>query len=218
MNNPFNFHSNAILAAEAYNLPSNYYDIVKYDKKKDESGVMRGNTHESVEFAGPINSDGTYDESFNYHNSHTRTIMFSYGADQFKFQPAEGYTYQFAKKYYDDGWKQTPYTATNNNPLILDVDDGFRLEIVSASYDSSAVPKEGCTDSTATNYNADATQDDGSCQYAVGQTPQGNSMSAKNTDISNQNEPKTNNTIFQWILGGVVVIGLSWGLFSQQQD
>lgn len=220
MNNPFNFHSSQILAAEAYNLPSSYYDIVKYDKSRDETGEMRGNTHESVAFAGPINSDGTYDETFNYHNSHTRTIMFGYGADRFKFQPAEGYTYQFTKHFYDPDaveWKGTDYTATYDNPLTLDVDDGFRLEIVSATYDKDAEPPvSGCTDSSATNYNPDATEDDGSCEYDAGSVASGN-KSAKNTGMSSQSSVEDKPLFTPQKIGVLVLvgIGLIYGITQQ---
>ena len=47
--------------------------------------------------------------------------------------------------------------------IVLDQNDWTNL--ASHSFDGCGAPVEGCTNENATNYNADATQDDGSCMF-----------------------------------------------------
>ena len=215
MYNPFNFHSNVILAAEAYNLPGYWYDIIEYDKSEEPD---IGNTHESIAFAGPINYLGEYSESFNYSGGTGRSFMVNPFVNnlRFKFQPAPGYTYQLEETYYDanipdDPWQTNDYTATHDNPLIIDAptDPKLRLNIVSADYqEGGQTVVEGCTDSTATNYNPDATQDDGSCEY-----PAADGKEDKKISVMGKNDDVTTETEINYLGIGVAIVGIV-GLFG----
>ena len=96
------------------------------------------------------------------------------------------YTYNFFDGWYEDGGYGDCAGGTYGNDRFLTVVDDAVLDTVCwESCDACPAVVLGCMDSSATNYNADATVDDGSCEY--------DAVEAANLFISEAAEGSSNN-------------------------
>jgi hypothetical protein len=119
------------------------------------------------------------------------TIMFQ----TFCIQPGECYTVQMWNNAGQNGWYNGYWWLNVNGQQIINesLDNNLSFEVTNFGIGASC-PLEGCTDPTATNFNPNATDDNGSCVYP---------------------EPCLTNSVFATFTPGLFASEVSWMITNE---